>query len=336
MKSQTYRNYTIRSGNLEDVPQIVSLFNHVYGQSSHPCCHQDYVRTSLQRDMWCVALAGKEIVACTAGMWHDWNRLYERGRSVTHPEFRAHGLGRQVMDAIQEAMWAQPHCDLAIGFSRNDAMTRLVLKETNPPFIIIGHDGGMNIANGVREYHLLGMSVNPNRRPLRITPLGPTYYSSTFIDGQLIPRLTFQIRQGVYPPIDIVGPATASRAHVRSWSIGYQYDPDGQSLQITDLGGPLDDPERRLDGLASCLQETPAAVHRWAFVLYDKTAFIHGMQALGFQVSAFLPGWFYAEGARYDCVMLTQCLSHEPPVARGIQEFINLFDNSLNPQTALA
>ena len=335
MEYQLYDDYTIRAGVPDDVPQIVSLFNLVYGESSHPCRRPDFVLESLKHDIWRVALAGKEIVSCTAGMWHDWNQIYERGRSVTHPEFRAHGLGRQVLDAVLDAMWAHPRCDIAIGFPRSDIMTRLLFKETNPPFIIVGHDGGMNIADGIREYHLLGMSVNPYRRPLRITPLGPTCYSSTFIDGQLLPRLTFRTEEGSYPSADIVGPPATDRVHARSWSLGYQYDPDGQSLHITDLNGTDGDPEHRLDGLASCLREAPEAAHRWAFVLYDKTDLILGMQELGFQVSAFLPGWFYTERARYDCVMLTQCTSPEPPVAHGTQEFISLFDSTLNHQATV-
>ncbi len=336
MEYRTHNDYTIRSGAPEDVPQIIALFNDVYGDSSHPCRHPDYVHASLQRDIWRVALDGPHIVSCTAGLWHDWNRMYERGRMVTHPEFRTHGIARQLMDAVLEAMWAQPQCDLVMGYPRSETITRLLFKEDNPPFIIIGHDGGMNIADGIREYHLLGMSVNPSRQPLRITALGPTCYSPTFIEGHLIPRLNFRTQEGVYPRVDIAGPPAACRAHAHAWSIGYLYDPDGQSLQITDLDGPTDDPDRRLDGLASCLQEAPDAVHRWACVLYDKTDLILGMQELGFQVTAFLPGWFYAEPARYDCVMLTQCMSSEPPIANGTQEFITLFDSSLNYQTTLA
>ncbi|PON11767.1 hypothetical protein C2W62_43100 [Candidatus Entotheonella serta] len=336
MEYRTQNDYMIRAGVPDDVPQIVSLFNEVYGESSHPCRHPDFVRASLQHDIWRVALAGSEIVACSAGMWHSWNQLYERGRSVTHPEFRTHGLGRRVLDAVLEAMWAQPRCDLVVGYPRSDVMTRLLFKEMSPPFIIVGHDGGMNVADGMREYHLIGMNVNPHHQPLRIIPPGPTCYSTTFIEGQLLPRLTFHTREEAYPPADIVGPSIASRAHSRSWSIGYQYDPGGESLQVTDLDGQMDDPERRLDALASCLEEAPEATHRWMYVLYDKTDFILGMQDLGFQVSAFLPGWFYTERARYDCVLLTQCISPEPPVAQGTQEFINLFDSTLNHQTTLA
>ena len=336
MEYQVYQDFMIRTCTLDDAHSIVSLFNRAYGESSHPCSDPDYVRTSLQRDIWYVAVAGQEVISCTAGVWRDWHRLYERGRSVTHPDFRKHGLGRRLMDAVLDAIWSRPEGDLVIGYPRNEAMTSLVLQETNPPFVLLGHDGGMNIARGKREYHLLGMSVNPHRQPLRMLPSGPTCYSSAFINGQLLPRLPFRIESGLYPDVDIVGPAATRRAHARSWSIGYHYEPEGQSLHIADLDGPTDDPGLRLDALAACLEETPEAAHRCAYVLYDKTEFILGMQALGFQVSAFLPGWFYAEGARYDCVMLTQCLSEEAPVARGTQEFINLFDSSFNYQTAAA
>ncbi len=336
MEYRTHHDYIIRAGVPDDVPQIVSLFNEVYGDSSHPCRRPDFVLASVQQDIWRVALAGKKIVACTAGMWHGWNQIYERGRSVTHPEFRAHGLGREVLDAVLEAMWAHPQCDLVVGYPRSDIMTRLLFKETTPPFIIVGHDGGMNVADGVREYHLIGMNVNPNRQPLRIVPAGPTCYSSTFIEGQLLPRMTFLRQEGTYPKVDIVGPTPDCRIRSCTWSMGYQYDPDGQSLQITDLDGEMDEPERRLDALAACLQEAPEAMHRWMYVLYDKTEFILGMQDMGFQVSAFLPGWFYAERARYDCVLLTQCNSPEPPVAQGTQEFISLFDSTLNHQATFA
>lgn len=335
MPYQTRDDYIIRSAMPDDVPRISALFDLVYGESSHPCRHPDDVHRSLQHDIWRVALKDDHLVACMAGLWLDGYQVYERARGVTHPEFRAHGMARQLMDEVLQAMWVKPQCDLVIGCPRSDAITRIVIKETAPPFVIVGHDGGMNIANGTREFHLIGMSVNPYRQPLRIEAENPSGSPSAFVDEQVLTRLAFRTQRGVYPPTHVVGPATACRVHAQSWCMGYRYDPDCQSLQITNLEGPEDDANRQLAGLAACLLEAPTAMHRWAYVLSDKTDFIVGMQDLGFRVSAFLPGWFPTAQARYDCVLLTQCSSPEPPVAHGIQAWINRFDRHLNPDLTL-
>ncbi len=323
-------NYLIRAAGPDDAAGIAGLFQKAYGSSSHPCKDPDFIKSTIGSDVWRIAVDDGAVVACTAGTRHEWNQMYERVRAVTDPTYRARGLMRHLMDSVIENMVAQPDCDLILGVTRGRAIMRLVEKETHPPLVVTGHDGGMNVANGRREYHMIGFSVPPGRQPRRVMADCPLPYTSSLMTEPLFSRFDFATFKGPYPSFHIVGPRSPHHISVENWRLNYAYDSRGDSLHITGLSGPETDSKQALDGLASCLQVARETEHTVAYVLYDKADFIRGMYELGFRISAVLPGWYTDGTERYDCLMLTRCTSPVPPAANGLEDMIELFTAGLN------
>src|SRR5580765_2142970 len=95
-----------------------------------------------------------------------WNGIFESCRSVTHPEYRRHGLGGLLYQKILDQVSRRSDFTYVFGFPRTRGMLRLLCADVELPFVILGHDGAMNVANGNREYHLVGMTAN-RRDPIR-------------------------------------------------------------------------------------------------------------------------------------------------------------------------
>jgi hypothetical protein len=186
----------------------------------------------------------------------------------------------------------------------------------------------MNIANGLREYHLIGFTTNPTQSPQCATLLGNSSTSVGFIVMPILPELKVGTRCVRYPDVFIVGPTGTQCIHMGPWSISFNYD--ASSLHITDFSGPVEDLTSTLDGLATCLRALPDVEHIYAYVLSDKVQFVRGMRVLGFQATAYLPAWYCQDYDRYDCLMLTRCVSPEPPVAHGTRDWLELFNKGLN------
>jgi GNAT superfamily N-acetyltransferase len=334
MSHQGTNPYTIRAAAPADAPQLAALFQEAYLDSSHPCQDLAFVSQSLggNRDFWLVALEGGAIVSCMAGVWHGWNRTYETCRSVTHPRHRTHGLGRRLYELCLAHLYDQGDCALTFGLPRTRAMYRLISEGLGSPFVLAGHDGGMNVANGRREYHLIGVTTNPVRIPHRAAPLADPLASSAFIETQILSRLTFITTARSYPEALIVGPRGTHHTAVGPWSIGFTYERASlaRSLHITRLSGPPGDTAGALEGVAAVLKAGPAAEHVYAYVLSDKGSFVGGMRELGFQVTAYLPGWYCRHDNRYDCLMLAKSTSPERPVAHETADLIEFFDRGLN------
>jgi hypothetical protein len=330
MRTEATEQYTIRLAEPGDAPQIAHLFREAYGHSSHPCQDATVISQSIagKKDVWFVALESKTVVSCTAGVWHSWNRLYEASRSVTHPAYQHRGLGGCLLKRCFAHLYEKNDCDLILAVFRSSAMYRLVSESVERPFVLTGHDGGMNIANGLREYHFIGFTTNPMWAPQCAALLGNSSPFAGFIVTPILPGLKVDTRYVRYPDALIVGPTGAQCIRVGPWSISFNYDV--ASLHITDFTGPGKDLTSALDGLATCLRVLPEVEHIYAYVLMDKVQLVGGMHALGFQTTAYLPAWYCQGHDRYDCLMLTKCVGPEPPVAHGTSDWLALFDKGLN------
>ena len=261
MRTEAMDQYTIRLAEPDEASQIANLFREVYGNSSHPCQDAAVISQSIasKQDVWFVALAGKTVVSCTAGVWHSWNRLYEASRSVTHPAHQHRGLGGRLLKRCFAHLYEQNDCDLIFSVFRSSAMYRLVSESVEYPFVLTGHDGGMNIANGLREYHLIGFTTNPVRSPQCAALLGSS--SLHRLHRYAHPsRSTVGTRCVRYPDALIVGPTGTQCLCVGPWSISFNFA--ASSLHITDFSGAVEDLTSALDGLATCLCALPDVEHR--------------------------------------------------------------------------
>ena len=326
--------HEIRYGRAEDAEQLAQSFTLAYHVSSHPCQDPRYVRASLQDpdDTWFVYVEGGKILACLGHRYDAWHHAYEIVRGITHPAYQGLGLAtilakQSCNDACQRA-----DGDLLFGFPRNRSMARILAHLVEPPLLPTGHDGGMNIAHGVREYHLVSLGFPRDRRIRRLVPSHSTIAHSRLITEQLLGAFAFDTQTAVYPPAYIVGPTSPHQARIGSSVFTYCYDPADLSgaLQITTLTDASADMEHIAQALAQFLARFPAAQHMSAAVLVDKEALIGHMRRMGFTITAYLPAWYALARERYDCVLLVKRHSREEPVAHGTQEVVSALTHAFS------
>ena len=155
----------IRPAGVGDVEGLAGLFSAAYADSSHPCQDPSFVRSTIASPSfpWRVAAAGARIVAWSAVVEHAWNRTWEIGRGVTHPDYRNEGTGASLCQQCVSAACPAPTCDLGHGYPRN-AIIAKIAAQARPSLRFTGHDGGISVANGTREYHGVIVGRNPDAR----------------------------------------------------------------------------------------------------------------------------------------------------------------------------
>ena len=138
---------------MSDADHLVGLFSTVYQDSSHECKGPTHVRESLHNPdrSWFVAVHRSQLAGCTASQRHAWNASWEMGWTVIHPEYRGAGLGTQLVRTALDRLSRRRDFELTFGFPRSLSMYRLVSERLTPSFICTGHDGGLNIASGLRR-----------------------------------------------------------------------------------------------------------------------------------------------------------------------------------------
>jgi len=328
----------------QDAEPIAQLFQIVYRESSHPCKEAAFVRATFHsgRDFWLVAVANGRVVACTAMQRQPWNGVFESCRSVTHPEFRCHGLGGLLYQRILDQVSRRPDFTYVFGFPRTRGMLRLLCADVELPFVILGHDGAMNVANGCREYHLVGMTTN-NREPLRhVVSERGNVASAPFLQRQVLSRLGMIGEVGSYPSDLVVGPVGEQQAVVDGVVIEYRFDANlpNRALELMRVEAPGKDAGVVCCALETFLAQFPTVAHVSMNILSDKEELIGQLQHLGFEVSAYLPAWYVSGGRRYDCLMLIRQSFTEDPVAHEtmelIQEFRQGLSDALAPDLAVA
>jgi len=328
------RDIQLRSAGPDDAERLSFLFREAYRSSSHPCKDPSFLRQSLASgDRWILALDGDRIAGCTAGVWNAWNRVYETGRTVASPEHRGAGLGQRLVELCYRDLYSRPDCELTVGFPRSVVMLRVAQKDPNAPFVVTGHDGGINVANGQREFHLLGLTRNPRRGVRHVAAPPAAIREVEEVAGSVVQALGLETDHGPYPATAITGPRGDRQARIGAWSIRYDWNPEcpSRSLQLTAADGPTGDGASLVGALETLLRRHPEAEHVHAFVLADKRRLSEEMQRVGFRVTAYLPAWHHERGRRYDCLMLARRTGIQEPVTHGTGEIVNHFEMGLNP-----
>lgn len=327
----------LREAKLCDAVQIAALFRLAYRESSHPCKETAFVEATFAtgNDAWFVASVDDRVVACTASVGKTWNGAYDCCRSVTLPEYRGSGLGTQLYTKCLQETCALRNCALTISNPRTWAMYRLMSKDIHPAAVLVGHDGAMNVANGLREFHLVAMTGNGHEALRRVVPAGSRLALDPFVTEEILTPLGVDTELGDYPANVVAGPSTG-----RVWSWGafrfhIAYDPSCPSgtLQINGLdhsgAGPASAPAFST-AIRELFRAFPQACHVSVNVMIDKEDFIAELAELGFRMTAYLPAWQQSpeNGRRYDAICLIRRSGSEQPVMHGTENAIQRFDEA--------
>lgn len=331
----------LRRAGLDDANQIAALFRLVYESSSHPCKNTPFVADTLQdseTNVWFVSEANGRLSACVGLLRHRWNRSWELVRGLTHPDDRGGGLATMLLQRAIDSAWSSDDCDLVVAFPRNRTMTRIASDAVHPALQVVGHDGGINIASGRREYHLVAVSFGDRRHDFdRVIPTGTSMATAPFVRQAVLAPLSLTGAIGPYPPVLFAGDYLR---HPDYGPFTFEYHPfcPSDSLEITAYTGPKTDPGAIAADLLRTIESFGYVRHVRMAVLVDKTELCAALCAAGFAVTAYLPGWHLQNGVRYDCVLVTRCLTPEEPVDHGTRDLIDYFNQgyiACSPSTSV-
>lgn len=320
----------IRNATTEDAPRISELFKVTYGDSSHPCKDAQCVRDSILSGTttWHVAMDQGNVVACVTLIRIAWNRSWEIGRAITLPEYRGEGLATTMMQQSLNEACSSCLCDAIIGFPRSRTMLHIATEQLDPLLLPIGHDGAINVANGIREYHALVFAPNPAARFCHYIPHSSSFASSDFVCDRIFGPLGLNPKPGDYPPLLAVGDGI-KRAPWNQFSFEYEPLCLSRSLEITGCDTRFRDANRASRVLLSMLEKCSQVRHARLAVLVDKQEFIANLMEAGFEATAYLPAWYREGNARFDCILLVRRSCSEEPTDHGIRGVVQEFRDGL-------
>ncbi|MFN0121305.1 MAG: GNAT family N-acetyltransferase [Blastocatellia bacterium] len=314
----------IRHATPRDAQPLAALFRHAYGDTSHPCKDPAYLRRYLAdaRNILLVATEQGQLIASMGMTFHPWNCAYEWGLGVTSPAHRRAGLAETLMRQVFARAYTLQAGEIVFGYPRVRRIYDIGQTCVDPPQIATGHDGGANIANGQREYHLM-IFARPSYA--RFTHVAPALARAEFVRERVYRPMGLPYAPGGYPEVCLASGLVGSPAHMADTAL-FQYNHDHQcpagALEINAYRGA---PERLRHDLAALLREFPAARHVCLSVLADKQRLIHELGQMGFAITAWLPAWHRDGAARYDCVRMVRRNFTEEPVVHGMEELLRGF-----------
>ncbi len=316
---------TIRSATDEDAREISGLFQLTYGDSSHPCKDAQRIVDSIRSGVtaWRVALDEERIVACGTLIVNRWNQCWEIGRAITLPEYRGAGIATQLMQRNIEDACLSSYCDLLVGFPRSRTMLNIA-RDVKPAFLPVGHDGAINVANGLREYHTVTFALNPYSKFRHCVPSFISMADTDFVRDNIFEPLGFSPERGEYPPVWIAGDGY-QLSDLEPFA--FEYDPfcASNSLEVTGCNREFRDAPEAANALLLMLESFYHVRHVRLAVLLDKTDFIEYLVGAGFEITAYLPAWYRHGDARYDCVLLVRGSFSEEPIDHGIRDVVEHF-----------
>ncbi|MGC5698805.1 hypothetical protein J4P02_01220 [Pseudomonas sp. NFXW11] len=315
--------FTFRRGHSEDIERLAELFQSVYGQTTHPCQKPGYIRSSMGsgQQQWFVAEEDGAIVGCTCIARRPWNLAWEVCHGVIRPEARRSGAISHLVGLSLENHQPAP---LELGFyiTRNIASHALMKKIK--PALLVGHDGGPDKVDGIREYHLT--AIHPPIRDgfVHVAPWYVREPCADFIGHYLYPSLQLLPAPGNYPQTCLSG----APGGTRHGQLGYTHDAEANALMISGQAGASASEQE-------VLLELNALLHAWKQVEYvnlhilaDKLDLLAELMKLGFAITAYLPAWHLQAGARYDCIMLVRQSFAQAPHSHGFDDEVAFFDQA--------
>jgi GNAT superfamily N-acetyltransferase len=326
----------LRKARVDDATQMSELFRITYGESSHPCKDPRHIRDTIQNGscVWRLAADASRVVACSSLIINDWNRSWELGRGVTLPEYRGEGIATTLQQQALDEACASPRCELMLGVPRNRTMLKIA-RDLRPAFHPVGHDGAINIANAVREYHTIAFAAKPNAGFRHYIPRFRTLADHEFVAANVFQPLGYCPERGEYPDVWVAGNASGYRG---LGSFSFEYDPScvSNSLELTGCDITYSDARQAADSLLLILEGLPDVLHVRLAVPIDKIEFIAHLTDAGFEITAYLPAWFRVGRGRYDCVLLVRHAFQDEPVDHGVRDVVDQFRSGLNGERGAA
>jgi N-acetylglutamate synthase-like GNAT family acetyltransferase len=314
-------SFSYRPAVLKDCARLAELFQTVYGTTTHPCQNPSYIRDSLMSGLqvWYVVELDSILMGCGCIARRPWNQSWEICHGVVHPAARRTGV---ISNLVKLSLDSHRPQAMELGFyvTRNIASHTLMLKLQ--PGVLVGHDGGPDTVDGIREYHLTALLPHPVAGLRHIAPWYVRSPGVEMISRHLYQALGFEGKPGAYPATCLSGPASQS-SHGQ---LLYAHDPFNRTLTLSgQTAGYLPQP-RALAEIIGLLQQSPELQYVCVQILADKLELLAGLLGLGFTITAYLPAWHLEDGARYDCIQLVLQTFSSRPRSHGFDDQVTFFD----------
>ncbi|MBI6952055.1 GNAT family N-acetyltransferase [Pseudomonas sp. CCOS 191] len=310
-----------RPANPADIEALAALFQQVYGQTTHPCQSSSYIRYSMSsgQQQWFVAEAEGNLVGCCCIARRPWNQSWEVCHGVIHPDARRTGA---ISSLVRLGFETHRPAPMELGFyiTRNIA-SHGVMKKIRPA-VLVGHDGGPDKVDGLREYHLTAIHPVPQARFAHVAPWYVTTRAADYIRRLLYPALQLAVAPGSYPDTYLSGPIGAER----HGQLSYSHDPQAAALMLSGQCGRYASTHAVLTELGALLRQYSQAEYVGLVILADKLELLASLRRLGFAITAYLPAWHLENGSRYDCIQLVFQDFAVAPRSHGFDDDIARFD----------
>ncbi|MGU7816806.1 GNAT family N-acetyltransferase [Burkholderia sp. AW49-1] len=313
--------FTIRRGAVSDVARLCALFEREYGDSSHPCLDERFVRRAISHnsEIWFVAEEERgAAIGCVSVSYNVQNRSWEFGRAMISQRHRQLGVLSSLMQSVIDAMPTTDH-DLAFAIARNDVALRAL--QAHVDSVVVGHDGAPNMVHGVHEHHVVAIGKFPSPGFKHCSPLAPIFRESAFLQSELLEPLGLAGAPEPYPDICFWG-------HGDDFCDGFTFRRDDRVNALylcRHIGGPFMTELDIAADLLRFLKRHDTHAYVGAIVLADKSTLIRTMLETGFRITAYLPAWHWSRGARYDCVLLAR-RGPGLPAKNGMDRHIDTLD----------
>ncbi len=304
---------------MSDAGGLARLFQLTYGDTSHPCQQEQFIRDGIASGWmhWQLVEWGDGIGACVCLAIYPWNHSREVCFGAVLPSLRQMGivssLCRLCLESVSPKVGELGFCTL-----RQPVSLRAVRKFLTT--VLLGHDGGPNTVAGVREYHLLAMHP-PYYEPFpHVAPNVQAILASAFVRERLYAPLGLRMLPGVYPATSFTGHECAEC----DGAFHFSRDDAIQALFIGTYRG-----EQPVEAaLRAFLIEQGDVRYVSARVLADKTTLIASMLRMGFEIAAYLPAWHWENGMRFDCLLLVWRDFDAQPLVHGFAEEVAELDQA--------
>ncbi|WP_085963216.1 hypothetical protein [Burkholderia ambifaria] len=322
-ESANHPQFTIRRGTVSDIDRIRSLFEREYGESSHPCLDERYVRNAVvnKSELWFVADQKTEAaIGCMSVSYNAQNRSWEFGRAMICRHHRKTGVLGALMRSATDAMPVSEH-DLVFAIARNDIALRAMQGHIDS--VVVGHDGAPNMVHGVHEHHVVAIERFRSPKFRHCLPLSSAFRDSGFVDREILGPLCLAGTPEQYPD-------TCFWGHGDDYSDGFTFRRDNLVDAVylcQHIGGPFTAERDVTADLLRFLSRHCVTTYIGAIVLADKLTVIKAMLKAGFHVTAYLPAWHWSRGARYDCVLLAR-RGRDCANKNGLDADIDAFDTA--------
>ncbi|POA54792.1 hypothetical protein C1889_14745 [Pseudomonas sp. FW507-12TSA] len=315
--------FEFRPGTLEDIDGLAELFQSIYGHTTHPCQSPVYIRNAMNSDQqrWFVVENQCALLGCVCITRRPWNQSWEVGHGVIHPDARRGGA---ISNLIRLCLEDHRPDAMELGYytPRNIAIHSVMGKIK--PAVLVGHDGGPNKVDGIREYHLTAIHPPAQDGFVHIAPWYAKSSGSDFISQYLYASLQMEPVLGAYPNTYLSGaPGTE-----RHGQMLYTQDHEANALMVSGHSGNYPSEREVLQELEALVQAHKDIEYVSVHVLADKLELLGGLMRQGYAVTAYLPAWHLQGGARYDCINLVWHKFDQAPRSHGFDEEVVFFDQA--------